>query len=257
MRKLYIEALTVMENAFERLEQQVPPPQKIDWGKKGFVFRYKEKSIEQALLQKLARTISGLHAVDVLLLHGLLQEQAAINRILDEIQEDICFLAAAITNDKVTDRHKQYLTAFYSEAFSDPDNSLARSEKPNLVPRNKIRSYVNRILNKDNNSSLMSDIGENISTVYSGYIHASSPQIMDMYGGNPPKFHLSGMLGTPRMSDHIDDAWNYFYRALLTFCMVAKAFGDKPLVDALYEYIDKFKKTSDTKYMGMVRKKHR
>lgn len=253
MRKLYHQTLTVMENAFQRLEQQVPPPQKMDWGKEGFVFRYKEKSIEQALLLKLARTISGLHAVDILLVHGLLQEQAAINRILDEIQEDILFLAAAITNDQVTDRHKQYLSAFYAEAFSDPNNSLARSDKPNLVPRTKIRSYVNRVLNNDYNPSLVSNVGENISTAYSGFIHASSPQIMEMYEENPPHFLVSGMLGTPRMSEHIDDIWNYFYRGLLGFCTVAKAYGDKSLVDSLNEYIAKFEKASGTKYMGKAK----
>lgn len=253
MRKLYLQTLTVMENAFKRLEQQVPPPEKVDWGNKGFVFRYKEKTIEQALLQKLARTISGLHAVDILLIHGLLQEQAALHRILDEIYEDISFLAVAITNGEVTERHKQYLTAFYAEALSDPNNSLARSEKPKSVPRNKIRSHTNHILNKDSNPSLMSDVGETISTTYSGFIHASSSQVMEMYGGDPPHFHISGMLGTPRMSEHIDDVWNYFYRGLLAFCMVAKAYGDKSLVDSLYEYIARFEAASGTKYIDVAK----
>lgn len=141
MRKLFRESLTVMENAFQRLEQQVPQPQEQEW-KDGFVFRYKEKSIQQALILKLARTISGLHAVDVLLMHGLLQEQASLHRILDEIHEDILFLVAAVTNDQVTERHAQYLRAFYAEELPDS----ARHEKPNLPPRRKIRAYVTRVL---------------------------------------------------------------------------------------------------------------
>jgi len=251
MRKLFHQALTVMQNAFRRLEEQVPPPQPMKW-KDGFVLRYKEEMIEQALLQKLARSISGLHAVDALLVHGLLQEQAVLHRILDEIHEDIFFLAAALTNDKVTDRHKQYLKAFYAEEFPDPNNTLARHEKPNMVPRKKIRAYVNRVLSKDPNPSRLSDVGETISSVYSGYVHASSPQIMDMCGGDPPRFHLSGMLGTPRMAEHIDDAWNYYYRGLSALTAVAKAFGDKPLVDTLYEYIAKFEAASGTNYRASV-----
>ena len=241
-----------MENAFLRLESQVPQPQKVDWGDR-FVYRYKEETIQQALIQKLARIISGLHAVDILLINGLLQEQAALNRILDEINEDILFLAVAITNDQITERHKKFLTAFYAEAFSDPSNLLARSEKPNSVKRAKIRGYVNNILNKDLNPSRVSDAGEILSSIYSGFIHASSPQIMDMYGGYPTRFHVSGMLSTPRMAEHIDDAWNYYYRGLLSFCMVAKAFGDKSLIDTLYEFINKFESDNDTNYMSATK----
>lgn len=238
-----------MDNAFRRLEQQVPSPQEVDWGDKGFVFRYKEQTIQQALILKLARAISGLHAVDVLLANGLLQEQAALHRILDEIHEDILFLAVAITNDQITELHKKYLTIFYAEVFLDPNNTLARVKKPNSIPRHKIRAYTNRVLNKDPNPSLVSDVGETISSVYSGFVHASSTQIMDMYGGNPLRFHLSGMLGTPRMAEHVDDAWNYYYRGLMSLGVVAKAFGDKSLVDSLYEYIAKFEAASGTRYM--------
>jgi hypothetical protein len=251
MRRLFHQALTVMENAFRRLEEQVPPPAEMKW-QDSFVFRYKEEMIEQALLQKLVRSISGLHAVDILLVHGLLQEQAVLHRTLDEIHEDILFLAAAITNDYVTDRHKQYLKAFYAEEFSDPNNPLARNEKPNMVPRKKIRAYVNRVLSKDPNSSRLSDVGETISSVYSGFVHASSPQIMDACSGDPPRFHLSGMLGTPRMTEHVDDAWNYYYRGLMSLTVVAKAFGDKHLVDTLYEYIAKFEAASGTNCRATV-----
>lgn len=244
MRKLFHESLTVMENAFHRLEQQVPPPQKKVW-RDSFVFRYVEQTIHQALILKLARSISGLRAVDVLLLHGLLQEQASLHRILDEIHEDITFLAIAITNDQITDRHTQYLAAFFAEEFPDPDNSLARHEKPNLPPRRKIRSYTTKILSTDPNPSLIHDVGETISSIYSGYIHASAPQTMDMYGGEPPHFQLSGMRGTSRMKEHIDDAWNYFYRGLMSVVVTAKAFGDKPLVDMMYEYLTRFEQYAD------------
>lgn len=240
MRKLFLESLTIMGEAFQRLEQQVPPPQKLDW-KDGFVFRYKEETIFQALILKLARTISGLHAVDVLLLHGMVQEQAALHRILDEIHEDIFFLGAAVTNDRITEMHQQYLSSFFAEEFPDPNNSLARHKKPNLPPRRKIRAYVTRVLNYNHtNPSLLHDIGESLSSTYSGYVHASAPQIMDMYGGHPPRFHLSGMKGTPRMQEYVDDAWNYFYRGLISVEAVAKTFGDKSLFDFVKEYLERF-----------------
>ncbi|HWR77815.1 MAG TPA: hypothetical protein VN283_11475 [Thiobacillus sp.] len=243
MRKLFHESLTVLENAFQRLERQVPPPQEVEWAD-GFVFRYQEKTIHQALILKFARSISTLRAVDVLLLNGLLQEQASLHRILDEIHEDILFLAVAVTNDEVTSRHEQYLAAFFAEEFPDPANTLARHKKPDLPPRRKIRAYVTRLLSTEPNLSVVHDVGETISSVYSGYIHASAPHTMDMYGGDPPHFHLGSMRGTPRMQEHIDDAWNYFYRGLMNATVIAKAFGDKPLVDTMYEYLKRFEVSS-------------
>lgn len=246
MRKLFHETLAVLENAFRRLEKQVPPPQEVEWSD-GFVYRYTEKTIYQALILKLARSISTLRAVDVLLLHGLLQEQASLHRILDEIHEDILFLVAAITNDEVTERHKQFLYAFFAEEFPDPNNALARHKKPNLPPRQKIRAYVTRVLSTDPNPDQAHNVGEIISSVYSGYVHASAPQTMDMYGGDPPQFYLSGMHETPRMKEHINDAWNYFYRGLMSATVIAKAFGDKPLVDVMYESIKSFELSSETR----------
>ena len=102
MRALFHQTIVVISNAFRRLEKQVPPPQLVPFGD-DLVFRFVEKTIEQALLLKLARVVTGLKAVDALLYGGLLQEMAVICRVLDETGEDIVFLAAALTNDKKTE----------------------------------------------------------------------------------------------------------------------------------------------------------
>jgi len=63
-----------------------------------------------------------------------------------------------------------------------------------------------------------------------------------------PHFHVAGMAGTERVADHVRDAWNYFYRGLLSTAAVAKAFGDEPLVKVLYEYTAKFEAQSGKNY---------
>lgn len=136
MRPLFQQTLKVMIQAFRRLEQQVPPPQPVPW-KDGFVFRHVEKTVQQALVQKLARVVSGLHAIDVLLLRGFVQEQGVLNRTFDEINEDIAFLAAAITNDTVTELHKQYLEAFYAEEFDNPDSPIDSTKSAISLPEGK------------------------------------------------------------------------------------------------------------------------
>jgi hypothetical protein len=245
MRRHYHASLKVMTDAFVRLEAQIEPPVQVP-NDGSFVFRYREKGIRQALIQKLARNVSGLNAMDLLLLNGFVQEQAVLQRTLDEICEDIFFLAAAVTNDKVTDRHAQYLQAFYDDPILRSGKIHERFKKPNLVPRKKIHAYVQRVLHKDPTPS--SEAEDAVRVAYSGYVHAASPYIMDMYGGNPPYFHLSGMLGTPRIEEHVRDAWNYFYRGLLSTCVVAKAFDDAQLVDTLHKFMTQFE--HDTQVQG-------
>lgn len=226
--------LSIMDAAFFRLEQGIEPPCLTPW-RGGAVFRYTNQSIEQALVQKLARVISSLHASDVLLEAGFVQEQGVIHRVLDELNEDISFLAIARTNDTETVLHKRYLKAFFEDQLAEDWKPNSHVKGPDIPSRKSIRAYVKRILGKgvkDSNAS------ETIARAYGGYVHAASQNIMDLYGGSPPKFHLGGMLGTPRIQEHRDDAWNYLYRSLVSVIFVSRAFGDKQLSDALTRELD-------------------
>jgi hypothetical protein len=176
-----------------------------------------------------------------------------LHRTFDELNEDILFLAAAITNDGRTELHERYLKAFYAEDFSDFGDPVGSLQDRDMVPRKKIQAYLARVLGTGVNPSKDIAVARTISKAYSGFVHAASPHIMDMCGGEPPKFYLSGMLGTQRVSEHGDDAWNYVYRGLLSTNAVAKAFGDESLVEALYRYIEKFETASGKNYHGAIR----
>ncbi|MBY0268368.1 MAG: hypothetical protein K2X06_00670 [Burkholderiales bacterium] len=239
MDPLAQQALTALENAFRELEKQVPPPKiiRVDGQPK---IRYKEQLIEQALIQKLARYISSLEATYLLLQHGFLQEQGVLQRTLDELSEDIMFLAIAITNDFPTDLHKRYLAAFWSELFADDTAPVESLIDNDMVQRKKIRAYISRILGPNTNPSRDLATSKTISKIYSGYVHAASPHLMELCVGNPLKFHVRGMLGTPRVKDHHFDIWNYFYRGLVNASVVAKALGDAELLKVILEYSFKF-----------------
>ena len=236
MPSLQAEAIEAMTRALCQFERSLPPPQAVQH-RDSFVFRYANKGIHEALVQKLARSISGLNAVKVLIDTGYVQEAGVLFRTLDEIQEDIIFLASAETNAAKTERHDQYLQAFYAEAiFSRPEGSID-IPKPNMVPRKKIRAHTMNTLGKGINVSQALAAGESVDTAYSGYVHAASENIMDMYGGNPPRFHVSGLTATPRISACEQDAENYVYRGLMATIVVAKAFGDCALVETLYKFL--------------------
>lgn len=223
-----------MEGAFRRLEQGIDSPVWVQW-RGSPVLRYKTQGIEQALIQKLARVISGLHAADTLLAAGFVQEQGVIHRVLDEINEDVTFLAIARTNDSETHLHKRYLIAFFEDQLAENWNPKSIVKGPDAPSRKSIRAYVNRVFGK------RIDPGNAIETVaraYGGYVHAASQNIMELCGGDPPTFHLRGMLGTPRVREHREDAWNYLYRSLTSVAIVARAFADKPLADQLTDTLN-------------------
>lgn len=240
MDALYNATLHKLDLAFERLEAKVPPPQKTPHGN-SWVFRYKDKSIHQAMIQKLARQVSGLHAVRLLCEKGLLQEHAAVQRILDELHQDTCFLAYAVIKKEITPLHRAYLDGFYKEEL-DPTTGDGLLDRP-TVSRKKIRAYLSRIESeKDPSSAVTND--HTIYSAHSGFIHGASPQIMEMVGGDPPRFHLHGMAGTRMHDFHRNDLYNPFFRTIVSFALVAKAFGDEDLFEQQRDCLEQIESLS-------------
>lgn len=144
MDALYHQTLQNMEATLGARVKRVPPPQRVPiLG--SFAFRYTEKTIHQAIVQKLARIISGLYAARTLLEKGFLQEQAALQRMLDEFQEDVTFLSFAVIFGDVSDLHRRYLDAFFEEEFDKPEDPVASTQKRPMVSRDKIRAYIARV----------------------------------------------------------------------------------------------------------------
>jgi hypothetical protein len=43
----------------------------------------------------------------------------------------------------------------------------------------------------------------NVYRIFSNYVHGKYPEIMDLFGGRPGKFHLCGMSGTPKDAENL------------------------------------------------------
>lgn len=244
---MYELTLGSMDTWQATLARRVPPPKKVVRGR-GYVFRYEEKNIHQALVQKLARIVSGLRAARLLLENGFFQELGTIQRTLDEFNEDVSFLAYGVIYD-MTELHCEYLGAFFEEEFDDPLSSMNSTQRRPMLPRKKIRAYIARIqASAGLNPSLGTEVMRTIDKMYSGFVHGASPHIMDMYYGEPPYFHLGGMLGTHLESDHRNDLWNYFYRSIASFVMSTKAFGDEPLCQSIIQFMRDFARAEGEDY---------
>jgi hypothetical protein len=175
--------------------------------------------------------------VEVLLERGLFQEQGIMQRTVDEIEQDISFLSLALINNDVTSLHKEFLQYFYQEEFADPSDVVGSRVPRGMVKRDKIQSYVHRSSVSGSELERANEVGKTLTKAYSGYTHAASPHIMDMYFSNG--FDVSGAAKQHRYASHRADARNVYYRAIIAMAFSANAFEDDPLFQTLYAFASK------------------
>jgi hypothetical protein len=243
MINLYLETLPVLQRAFHLLESKIEKPTFVE-RRSYYVFRYENQTVHAAVIQKLARLISGLHASLLLLQGGFVQELGVIFRTLDEFQEDILFLCQAIQTGELTELHQEYLKYFYQEEFDVPDNPFLSEQNRPTIPRKKIQAAIAKIPESELNPSDAQELYRTLSKAYSGYVHGASVHIMEMYGGNPPQYYLAGMRDTPRIATFTENLWDYFYRGLLSVMFVVLSFGEQKLLQDLYALRNYFEKKS-------------
>jgi hypothetical protein len=232
--ELYAELLPALTAAFHRIEALLEKPQLVEIHTFHF-FRYSNMGLKEAAIQKLARLVSGLHASYILLQTGFVQELGVLLRTLDEFAEDTCFLCYAIKDGNVTDLHRNYLEVFYQEEFDTSGNLFLAEQNRKTIPRRKIHAALARYHSQFLNQSDAQELHHTLSQTYSGYVHGASPHIMEMYGGEPPHYHVDGMLDTSRFEENVEQLWPYFDRGINTMIFVALVFGDNELVKDIYE----------------------
>jgi len=236
--ELYDQAIGNMERTVHDLGRRLSQPEMVTV----VGFRYSDKGTPQAIVQKMARVVSLLRAARLLLAHGFIGEQAAMHRMIDEAEEDISFLALGILYGE-TELHRTFLEDFYQEEFEDPARPVQTRIKRGNTPRARIHAYLAQNPAAGLDPSTASATKQTIHKTYSGYIHGASPHLMEMYGGEPARFHMEGMRRSPLWQGHADDLWNYIFRGILSFGVAAKAFGDEKLFSQIRAYADEFERS--------------
>lgn len=192
------------------------------------VFRFEEQTIYTAILLKTARYVSGLHAGNLLLTNGFLQELGALQRSIGDFAQDSMFLSLACIKGEVSEDHKTFLAAFWEE---EPDFKTYASNQKNKheVPRKNIQKYISQSANNGTPDHKEIANAKYLSRIYSGYIHGAAPHLMDMYNPDRYRFEVDGNSSTHLLREHIHDFENYLFRGVLLFQIVAQALGDTVL----------------------------
>ena len=137
-------AFECLSRCSAEMADAVPPPQLVAVPSAAQSYRYVERSIQQAMVLKMIRTVSALAALQLLAESGLVLDAGAIMRTLDELGTDLMFLAGPSRTGSIEPKHLEYLDEFFQEEFDHPD-PLVASQSRRRVSRRDIRAYVARV----------------------------------------------------------------------------------------------------------------
>lgn len=207
----------------------------------GESFRYEEPGVEHFCLLKSFRVISALNALLKLWESGYVQEMGVLCRTVSEMCNDIVFMLEGYPSPELEPNQERIFREWLKEEFEDPNIPFNKESKRQTVARKKVHASIARTINATNPNDQQKIIGI-VEDVYSGYVHAAYPHIMEMYGGDPPRFHLDGMINTPRI-----EAWRktlvyQLHQSINTFAFMCHMFGLVDRCKAIVQMRNSFEK---------------
>lgn len=210
-------------------------------------FRHETLTESLACYLKGAKSISTLNACLVLLRHGYTQEIGALCRMIDDFCNEIFFLLKPQGEDgDFSGDQILFLESFFQEELDQPGDPLASTQRRATVPAKKIHATFAKLASTELNSSDAQELLRTTQQAFSGYVHGAYPHIMEMYGGNPPQFHLSGMLGTPRIDEWRGQLVGYVYRVSMASVFVARRLGLEEMEKSLRAFLKEYEDATGT-----------
>lgn len=213
--------LEKLEVHYPQMGSAIDPPIRAKVGNHMF-FRHEQQSDVLLCYLKGVKLVSTLNAAVVLFRHGYAQGVGALCRMADDFFFEIMFFVKPLGDNGPSKDQQRMFDDFFREEFEDPDDPMGTGKDRNNVPRRKINAAFGHIAKGELNPHDAQHTVSAIHKVLSGYIHGAYPHIMEMYGGNPACFHMSGMLGTPRILEWEDQLITYVYRAIMATEVISR-----------------------------------
>lgn len=198
-------------------------------------FTHRAQDAQLAAFLKAVRVASALNAALHLLRVGHVQEIGALFRVIDEACQDIGFLLIPNATGTVASDQQRLLAAFYREEIPDPDNPTVSQRGPDQPRRSRVHRAIVGQLPTNDATAEREGVFQSMHRVMSGFVHGAYRNIMDLYGGEQPRYHTRGMLGTPRVAGTERAFTSYVYRALLEVERLARVMGRREVARAALE----------------------
>ena len=212
-------------------------------------FRYERPTESVACYLKGIKAISTLNACVLLLRAGHTQEVGALCRMIDDFCNEIFFVLIPQAGDVFSEDQIRFLDNFFQEEFEQPNDPLRSPQKRDTVSMKKIFATFGRIAADEMNPSDAQEVLRTVHQAFSGYVHGAYPHIMEMYGGNPPRFHVTGMLGTPRIPEWQSQLIGYVQRLIIISVFVARKLGVPEFEPNIRSLLEEFESATGTKPM--------
>ena len=210
-------------------------------------FRYENLTESLACYLKGVKAVSTLNACVVLLRQGFAQEVGALCRMVDDFCNEIFFLLMPQGKDGFSQDQIRFLENFYQEEFENPGDPLRSPQKRDTVAVKKIHGTFGKLAQGELNPSDAQELLRTVHQAYSGYVHGAYPHVMEMFGGDPPHFHMSGMLGTPRIEEWRGQLVAYVQRLIIATVFVARKLGVAEMEPPLRAFLEEFEATTGTR----------
>jgi len=130
---------------------------------------------------------------------------------------------------------EKYIQTFFADWRRDPAVEIKRAQ----VPQGTVHAAIGRTLDsfaeQYGNTEGRVPAGtllSNIYRTYSNYVHAKYPEVMDLYGGRPGRFHLRGMSGTPKDAENLEILATCIGTASNTFVAMVQRLNLRALIEA-------------------------
>lgn len=196
-----------MERLVTALVGSVPKPMHYHSGKEHYGFRYAKPSVQHFCLLKAVRTVSALNAMVALARGGYSQEICVLVRTMVECTTHIEYVLNAIDDEGVLRPEiSKYIEAYFADYARNSSTDFKRAQVKQRVVHKDLGEMLDGIAEQygpvEGRKPAEAVYGD-IYLTYSNYVHAKYPEVMDLYGGEPGRFHLDGMRDTPKDGENL------------------------------------------------------
>jgi hypothetical protein len=228
-----IARLEPLEHVFRLLAASLGEP-KLHRTNEWVGFRYDAADVRHFCLLKAARALSAMYAAIELARKGFLQELAVLIRTVIECTTHIEFVIRSDASEEEKTIAKRYIEAY----FADSARGVSSKAPPPPIQQRDVHVALGKTLDKY--AEMANDVESRapaeemyrkIYSVISNFVHMRYPECMDLYGGNPGRFHLHGMSGTPKDAESIILLESYTTTLSNTFVTMAQ------LLDGLWPLV--------------------
>jgi len=216
--------LAKLEEHYHNMASAIDPPVPAKIGNSMFS-RHNQYSDVLLCYLKGVKLVSTLNAALVLFRHGYVQEIGALCRMSDDFFHEIIFFIKPLEEETPSNDQRRMFEDFFREEFENPDAPLGTVKDRDNVPRRKINAAFGLIAKEELNPYDAQHLASTVHKAFSGYVHGAYPHIMEMYDGNPPHFHMSGMLGTVRITEWEDQLVTHVYQAIMATEIISRRLG--------------------------------